>query len=110
MFETEENSKRFGFRVSNLLPGFGFAPDFEFRASNLVSAFVFAPDFDIRISDYQSSNGFSTLTTVFYGDIVPVRAPARSLALLQMVSGTLFVAILIARLAGVYPSGQRPQP
>jgi hypothetical protein len=46
---------------------------------------------------------FTILTTVGFGDIVPVLPAARSATILQQVSGVLYVAILIARLAGVYP-------
>lgn len=46
---------------------------------------------------------FSTLTTTGFGDIAPVHRIARTLATLEAVLGTLYVAILIARLAGIYP-------
>lgn len=46
---------------------------------------------------------FMTLTTTGFGDLSPVHRLARTLATLETVLGTLFVAILIARLAGVYP-------
>jgi len=46
---------------------------------------------------------FTTLSTVGYGDITPVRQSARSVCCLEMVTGTFYVAILIARLAGLYP-------
>jgi hypothetical protein len=41
---------------------------------------------------------FVTLTTVGYGDITPVHPLARSLAILEALTGQLFPAILIARL------------
>lgn len=41
---------------------------------------------------------FVTLTTVGYGDITPLHPPARSLAVLEALTGQLFPAILIARL------------
>jgi hypothetical protein len=40
----------------------------------------------------------TTLTSTGYGDITPLSPPARGLAMLQQVTGVLFVAILIARL------------
>lgn len=46
---------------------------------------------------------FSTLTTTGFGDFVAQNAFTRILVTLEQVIGTLFVAILIARLAGVYP-------
>lgn len=50
---------------------------------------------------------FMTLATVGYGDIVPLTAPARSLAILEAVTGQLYLAITIARLVGVHASGSR---
>lgn len=45
---------------------------------------------------------FTTLTTTGYGDTVPVTGYARSAVMLEQLAGTLYVAILIARLAGLY--------
>lgn len=47
---------------------------------------------------------FTVLTTTGFGDIAPVLPLARTLVTLEQVTGTLFVAILIARLAGIYPA------
>lgn len=44
---------------------------------------------------------FVTLTTTGYGDVLPVHPAARSLANLEAVTGTLFVAILVARLVSL---------
>jgi hypothetical protein len=45
---------------------------------------------------------FATLTTTGYGDIAPVTGHARSLAILEQLAGTFYIAILIARLTGLY--------
>jgi len=45
---------------------------------------------------------FVTLTTTGYGDVLPVSAQARSLAMLEMIMGQLFMAITVARLVGLY--------
>jgi hypothetical protein len=45
---------------------------------------------------------FVTLTTLGYGDITPVSANVRSLSFLEAATGTLYSAILIARLVGLY--------
>jgi len=45
---------------------------------------------------------FITLTTTGYGDIIPVTANSRSLAILEALSGTMYLAVLIARLVGLY--------
>ena len=45
---------------------------------------------------------FVTQTTLGYGDITPITAPARSLSLLEAVMGQLYLAVLIARLVGMH--------
>jgi len=44
---------------------------------------------------------FVTLTTVGYGDILPVRPAARSLAMLEAVTGPLYMTVLLARLVSL---------
>jgi hypothetical protein len=43
------------------------------------------------------------LTSTGFGDITPLTRAARGVCMLEQITGALFVAILIARLAGVYP-------
>jgi hypothetical protein len=50
---------------------------------------------------------YVTLTTLGYGDISPVSRIARALAILEAVTGTLFIAVLISRLVGSYASSRR---
>lgn len=50
-----------------------------------------------------------TLTTVGYGDILPVSGPARMLAVMEAASGTMYMAVLIARLVSVYSSTNNPK-
>ena len=45
---------------------------------------------------------FVTLTSLGYGDMVPVSAQSRSLSVLEAVSGIMYVAVLVARLVGLY--------
>lgn len=45
---------------------------------------------------------FATLTTVGYGDIVPHSAGARTLAVLEAVTGQIYLTVLIARLVGLH--------
>lgn len=49
----------------------------------------------------------TVLTSTGFGDITPLSRPARAVCMVEQVTGALFVAILIARLAGVYPPRQR---
>lgn len=45
---------------------------------------------------------FTTLMTVGYGDITPMADVARMLAMLEAMTGTLFVGVMIARLVSLY--------
>ena len=54
---------------------------------------------------------FTTLMTVGYGDITPVADVARMLAMLEAMTGTLFVGVMIARLVSLYSApGQKHTP
>ncbi len=48
-----------------------------------------------------------TLTTLGYGDIVPISRPARMFASLEAIVGQLYVAIIIARMVGLHISQNR---
>jgi len=61
----------------------------------------------------RSMNGFTgfyfsfiTLSTVGYGDITPVSQAARWLAAMEAMTGSLYVAVLIARLVSLYSSAK----
>jgi hypothetical protein len=53
---------------------------------------------------------FVTLTTTGYGDIVPIGRAAQTAAVLEQLAGTFYIAILIARLAGLYESAPPSRP
>ncbi len=53
---------------------------------------------------------FTTLTTVGYGDVLPVHPAARSLAALEAVTGPLYLAILLARLVSQAVVSDRERP
>lgn len=53
---------------------------------------------------------FSTLTTAGFGDISPLSKVARTLAVMEAVTGTLYLAILISRLVGMYSPTTRTDP
>lgn len=50
---------------------------------------------------------FTTLTTVGFGDIIPVAPIARAFANLEAVAGQIFLTVLIARLVGMHISQHR---
>ena len=45
----------------------------------------------------------TVLTSTGFGDVTPLTRQARGVCMVEQITGALFVAILIARLAGVYP-------
>ncbi|HOL07292.1 MAG TPA: potassium channel family protein, partial [Methanomassiliicoccaceae archaeon] len=45
---------------------------------------------------------FVTLATLGYGDIVPVTQEARGLVIVEVLTGVLYMAILISRLVGTW--------
>lgn len=49
----------------------------------------------------------ATLTTLGYGDIVPVSRPARMIAVLESITGVLYVAVTVARLVSAYQEKDR---
>ncbi len=53
---------------------------------------------------------FGLLTSNGPGTLVPVGSKVQTLVILEEVVGTLFVAILIARLAGIYPAKRDSAP
>lgn len=68
-------------------------------------AFTTAPGAGSTMSGFTAYYfSFITLTTVGYGDIVPASHVARMLATVEATVGTLFVAVMIARLVALYSS------
>jgi hypothetical protein len=43
-----------------------------------------------------------TLTTLGYGDIVPIRELSRTMAWIEAFIGQIYLAVTIARLVGIY--------
>lgn len=52
---------------------------------------------------------YATLTTLGYGDILPVTMWARSAASLEAVVGVLYTTIIVARLVGMYVSNRETE-
>ena len=53
---------------------------------------------------------FATLTTLGYGDLTPTSDLARSLTSVQAITGTIYLAILIAHLVGNFRGLAPPEP
>ncbi len=47
-----------------------------------------------------------TLCTVGFGDIVPISGPARMLAMMEGMTGVLFIAIMVSRLVSMYTTNK----
>lgn len=62
-----------------------------------------SPNISNQLNDFVYYS-FITLTTLGYGDIIPLSATAKSLAFLQAIFGQLYVAILIAGLVSIHIS------
>jgi hypothetical protein len=74
---------------------------------NLLSPGAFAgfsPSMDRSWDSEWLYFSFVTMTTLGYGDILPVSAIARGLAYLQALAGQFYIAILVAGLVGAYIS------
>jgi hypothetical protein len=89
----------------------GFAYSMVAGLNPKAFAFTVAADPNPAMIRFQSLYfSFVTLTTVGYGDIVPVSKAARVLAMTEAIAGMFFGTILIARLVTLYSSDQQPGP
>lgn len=73
----------------------------EIKLSASVPAFRFPENVPPDFYDFIYFS-FVTMTTLGYGDIVPVSAASRSLALLISISGQFYMTLLVAMLVGKY--------
>jgi len=53
---------------------------------------------------------FTTLTTLGYGDFTAAESGGRSVAVLEAMTGQVFLATLVARLVSAYRGSDRPEP
>ncbi|MFK7800981.1 MAG: potassium channel family protein [Anaerolineae bacterium] len=49
---------------------------------------------------------YATLTTLGYGDVLPITPWARTIATFEAVVGVLYTAVIVARLVGIYAAGE----
>jgi Ion channel len=90
-----------------LLLGMAWMLAYRLVAELTPDAFFFTagPDSSHALTGFSAYYfSFITLTTVGYGDIVPISHTARMLAATEAITGTLFMAVLIARLVAMYSS------
>ncbi|MGY2339024.1 ion channel [Pseudomonas sp. SDO5532_S415] len=87
-----------------------FVWSFVYALVEISAAGSFGPD----LLDFRQPGTFfkliyfslTTLTTTGYGEIIPLTNHARSLVMVEEFSGVFYVGVVIARLAGIYPSNQ----
>jgi voltage-gated potassium channel len=73
----------------------------SFEVGDRLAAQVQADHSRIHVFTYYS---FITLTTVGYGDVTPLSAPARTCAWLEALTGQFYLAVLVAGLVGALHS------
>ena len=82
-----------------------------FLSLELISPGSFSVSHDLLLADPSALRYFSfvTLTTLGYGDVVPISGQAKTLAIGEALIGQIYMTVLIARLVGVYAAGHRQQ-
>jgi voltage-gated potassium channel Kch len=88
-----------------LLFGVGWAHGYAIVASIDPGSFTI-PQHELRSVSAWFYYSFVTLTTVGFGDIVPAHPISRSLTVGEVLTGQLYLAILIGRLVGMQISSE----
>jgi hypothetical protein len=104
--EVMSDDKLFGAAAAYLMLGVAWAYAYSLVLRLDAHAFSGGTGPSLSLHDFLFMS-FGLLTSNGPGDVVAVGAKARTLVILEQVTGTLFVAILIARLAGIYPPRKR---
>jgi hypothetical protein len=92
-----------------LLFGAAWAHAYAIVASTIPGSFTL-PGRELSSVSEWFYYSFVTLTTVGFGDIVPVHPIARSLTVTEVLAGQLYLAILIGRLVGMQISTEMSTP
>ena len=91
-----------------LLFGLTWASAYHLVAFHIPDAFAGAVPVEAKSWTAWVYFSFVTLTTLGYGDITPVAPPARSLAMLEALTGQLYLVTVVARLVALWiPSRRR---
>jgi voltage-gated potassium channel Kch len=88
-----------------LLLGIGWAGAYQVAEHFFPGSFVSTTTEPVSVTEWMYFS-FVTLTTVGYGDIVPVHRVARSLATGEALTGQLYIAVLLARLVSLEVSNR----
>jgi hypothetical protein len=95
----------FGALCIYLLVGFAFASLYGMVASLQPKAFYLDPQTNLHAIANKFDfiyYSFATMVSLGAAGITPVSAPARSLSVIEAITGVLYLAVLIARLMGAY--------
>lgn len=95
--------------VAYLLIAIAFANLYEVLERSQPGSFLGIPEgvSSDQLGDALIYFSLATLTTVGYGDIVPVSSLARPVAALEGAVGTLYLAVMIARLVALHVTAKR---
>lgn len=91
-----------------LLAGGAWAALYSVVDRLVAGSFQVSPSLAMQLEGWHSRHAlldyFSlvTLTTIGYGDVTPVRAPAVSLAWMEAVFGQFYIAVVVAQLVAVH--------
>jgi hypothetical protein len=88
-----------------LMIGLSWSMAYKLLGTVSPDAFFFSnmPNVDQEMTSFNAFYfSFSTLSSVGYGDISPASKVARMLAVMEAVTGILYVAVLISRLVSLY--------
>ena len=95
--------KLFGAAAAYLMLGSFWATLYALTNMFYPSSFIgLGEELKSDLTDYLYFS-YTVLTSTGFGDIVPKSRQARAICNVEQLTGGLYVAILIARLAGVYP-------
>jgi ion channel len=89
--------------------------------TGLMFASIYAGMYHLGTSDFFASNqpantqtfqyfSFTTLTTLGYGDFTAAESGGRSIAVMEALTGQIFLATLVARLVAAYRTATPPEP
>lgn len=93
----------FGSICAYLLLGFVWAFVYAILEMVMPGSFSVSEGSGSRFSEFYYYS-FVTLTTLGYGDVVPLTPEARSFAVLEAAMGQIYIAVLVARLVGLHVS------
>jgi hypothetical protein len=102
--EVMTDDKLFGAAAAFIMMGVAWAMAYALAQNADPAAFGVRPGEPLRSFYDLLFMSIGYLTSNGPGDIVLVGAKVRTLAIMEQLFGTLFVAILIARLAGIFPA------